>query len=392
MRLILLAPSRTFQSTPSARRATNPSAQKARRSMYFNPRPPRGERPTDYSKAVKEAMISIHALREEGDRGLCSMQSPRRYFNPRPPRGERPAASSASAAKTSISIHALREEGDFCVVDHLHCVLQISIHALREEGDRLTPYLPRHKAKFQSTPSARRATQCHPYRRHSTPISIHALREEGDLLKAQGCKTTVKFQSTPSARRATGDGVVAVQDFLISIHALREEGDSGTQAFVRWLNISIHALREEGDVVKASQCADPPDISIHALREEGDQCGLPAPGSAVDFNPRPPRGGRRYLCWQSEIVTNDFNPRPPRGGRQLSQCLDPSAEWISIHALREEGDWLNGGYWDNEEVFQSTPSARRATRQQHLHRDDRAISIHALREEGDRTGATGCST
>ena len=81
--------------------------------MYFNPRPPRGERPTDYSKAVKEAMISIHALREEGDRGLCSMQSPRRYFNPRPPRGERPAASSASAAKTSISIHALREESDY---------------------------------------------------------------------------------------------------------------------------------------------------------------------------------------------------------------------------------------------------------------------------------------
>ena len=34
---------------------------------------------------------------------------------------------------------------------------------------------------------------------------------------------------------------------------------------------------------------------------------------------------------------------------------------ISIHALREEGDWLNGGYWDNEEVFLSTPSARRAT-------------------------------
>ena len=35
------------------------------------------------------------------------------YFNPRPPRGERPAASSASAAKTSISIHALREESDY---------------------------------------------------------------------------------------------------------------------------------------------------------------------------------------------------------------------------------------------------------------------------------------
>ena len=79
---------------------------------------------------------------------------------------------------------------------------------------------------------------------------------------------------------------------------------------------------------------------------------------------------------------------------------------ISIHALREEGDWLNGGYWDNEEVFLSTPSARRATmilpmtesrlwlflstpsarRATCLRRGiclPRPISIHALREEGD---------
>ena len=40
-----------------------------------------------------------------------------------------------------ISIHALREEGDkcVCVVDAL---LEISIHALREEGDWPSRYAP----------------------------------------------------------------------------------------------------------------------------------------------------------------------------------------------------------------------------------------------------------
>ena len=56
---------------------------------------------------------------------------------------------------------------------------------------------------------------------------------------------------------------------------------------------------------------------------------------------------------------------------------------ISIHALREEGDVraLMDSY--GLELFQSTPSARRATRKFVRHRPDRRISIHALREEGD---------
>ena len=79
---------------------------------------------------------------------------------------------------------------------------------------------------------------------------------------------------------------------------------------------------------------------------------------------------------------DNFYPRPPRGGRlqrvinciQLFQFLStPSArratpparkvggeQWISIHALREEGD-ADGGHGRFEGL----------------------ISIHALREEGD---------
>ena len=78
-----------------------------------------------------------------------------------------------------ISIHALREEGDVIM-----CAAQlgktISIHALREEGDLWFQQLHKPGDQFLSTPSARRATPayCSRSRRHS--ISIHALREEGD--------------------------------------------------------------------------------------------------------------------------------------------------------------------------------------------------------------------
>ena len=44
---------------------------------------------------------------------------------------------------------------------------------------------------------------------YATRISIHALREEGDHFFKQPDFTTERFQSTPSARRATGTGLQA---------------------------------------------------------------------------------------------------------------------------------------------------------------------------------------
>ena len=60
---------------------------------------------------ARNGMISIHALREEGD--LHWDKDKRRYI---------------------ISIHALREEGDKQLLDE-GILTEISIHALREEGD-----------------------------------------------------------------------------------------------------------------------------------------------------------------------------------------------------------------------------------------------------------------
>ena len=57
----------------------------------------------------------------------------------------------------------------------------------------------------------------------------------------------------------------------------------------------------------------------------------------------------------------NFYPRPPRGGRQRRFHPAASRAAISIHALREEGDFVFTPMLNPPELFLSTPSARRAT-------------------------------
>ena len=80
-------------------------------------------------------------------------------------------------------------------------------------------------------------------------------------------------------------------------------------------------------------------ISIHALREEGDRRSCSEPQYSLNFNPRPPRGGRRGAS-AAMRCTWEFQSTPSARRATLRQST-------SRH-LREE--------------FQSTPSARRATR------------------------------
>ena len=104
---------------------------------HFYPHPPRGGRQHRARQSVlKDIKISIHTLREEGDGTLPGAPSFAEYFYPHPPRGGRHGILAGSAARTTISIHTLREEGD-------------NIKSARKMVER---------AKFLSTPSARRAT------------------------------------------------------------------------------------------------------------------------------------------------------------------------------------------------------------------------------------------
>ena len=235
---------------------------------YFNPRPPRGGRPTAALADYWATLISIHALREEGDSGpLCgygrqlvfqSTPSARRAtvfvaqlargrgnFNPRPPRGGRHAERCDAPNRFKISIHALREEGDVYV----------------ELGTGIF-------AEFQSTPSARRATFC-PHRHHLSCkyfnprpprggrpalfsrlsfhflISIHALREEGDQFCPHRHHLSCKYFNPrpPRGGRQKPPGNPNSQN-IISIHALREEGDSKSGEKIHHVCSIIHTCAQ----------------------------------------------------------------------------------------------------------------------------------------------------
>ena len=214
-----------------------------------------------------------------------------KYFNPRPPRGGRPPYVSAYSGGKNISIHALREEGD--IRGRAAPLSGIDFNPRPPRGGRPAPGRIRgYQARFQSTPSARRATRAVCDHEHQRAISIHALREEGDNSSSTDKHPQHNFNPRPprGGRR--------------------------------------------------SACQSVPhraDISIHALREEGDRAGAPTPQPARDFNPRPPRGGRLITSsaqtasygFQSTPSARRatgsanknhrgnryFNPRPPRGGR-----------------------------------------------------------------------------
>ena len=123
------------------------------------------------------------------------------------------------------------------------------------------------------------------------------------------------------------------------------------------------------------------------------------------FYPRPPRGGRLavpgvgadplrisihalreegdFAFSTISTMSSYFYPRPPRGGRPASDLGPWPPDPISIHALREEGDTYFYSTSTRNVKFLSTPSARRATVLIRCITGVVGISIHALREEGD---------
>ena len=125
-----------------------------------------------------------------------------------------------------------------------------------------------------------------------------------------------EFLSTPSARRATCTAYQGCTNCKISIHALREEGDFGYQE--AWTDYRIFLSTPSARRATAF-CHVIPDAIVH------------------------------------------FYPRPPRGGRHHKRIQNANMEFISIHALREEGDSLLMSSISISFAFLSTPSARRAT-------------------------------
>ena len=126
------------------------------------------------------------------------------------------------------------------------------------------------------------------------------------------------------------------------------------------------------------------DISIHAPREGGDLRSLQISNKQLNFNPRPPRGGRLLAVLrigvvhrisihapreggdlqvvQHGIVRLGISIHAPREGGDGGLLATPYTRTISIHAPREGGDRALAAHPRSLSLFQSTPPARGATR------------------------------
>ena len=257
-----------------------------------------------------------------------------------------------------LSTPSARRATGHCVDVTLHQL--ISIHALREEGDGQSDGAPLLGGLFLSTPSARRATD-RPRSCCSCPHDFYPRPPRGGRqIPYRRYPSMDKFLSTPSARRATPDGQPRHLRRQISIHALREEGD--------WVRDRIGTRLFEFLSTPSARRA----TSGRRLRTR----------RGIHFYPRPPRGGRPSEKPRSEGFCR-FLSTP--SARRATYSYDEHVKLaeISIHALREEGDFASkvtavppfnfyprpprGGrpiYFAGsvEELeFLSTPSARRAT-------------------------------
>ena len=215
-----------------------------------------------------------------------------------------------------------------------------------------------------------------------------------------------EFLSTPSARRATGFGEGLIQHGWISIHALREEGDliSFTILICSMKFLSTPSARRATLFTVAVAAGRDLFLSTPSARRATYDTFVHV-DVREDFYPRPPRGGRPppsfspvvsrvisihalreegdFFTAQGAAWSGHFYPRPPRGGRQAAPRMDEAmAPFLSTPSARRATEY-HRRHGLSRLKFLSTPSARRATH--HIQRSGRSsnISIHALREEGD---------
>ena len=334
--------------------------------LNFYPRPPRGgrhhlgvlpvapgvflstpsaRRATEYiSQKLTAAKISIHALREEGDRKVRVQRVRMDIFLSTP---------SARRATTES-----REDS----------ILLAFLSTPSARRATLPPQPPQKANRFLSTPSARRATQNHGSSLLSFSISIHALREEGDpTTPANRCRMSNFYPRPPRGGRHRSNVSACCNGKFLSTPSARRATSSRKTPI------------------------DTPNHFYPRPPRGGRRGWCSGTQSASDFYPRPPRGGRPSI-WARPTSLSNFYPRPPRGGRRYIKLVDHDACVISIHALREEGDPTTPANRCRMSNFYPRPPRGGRRQQADCYRADPSISIHALREEGDHCAhpSRGC--
>ena len=214
----------TFLSTPSARRATAKMILRYLGGIISIHALREEGDPTPNTAWPRGRAISIHALREEGDSAGAGRKCRGSDFYPRPPRGGR-----------LLNLWVLHQAKNF--------------YPRPPRGGR-RPRSPRRCGctLFLSTPSARRATSASSgWRRRSGyfyPRPPRGGRHTSLLVHLVYC---IDFYPRPPRGGRLLLFAIDHHVYAISIHALREEGDVGLGVRTSRIIISIHALREEGD-------------------------------------------------------------------------------------------------------------------------------------------------
>ena len=212
----------------------------------FYPRPPRGGRQPHYEYAGIPPIISIHALREEGDVSLSGFSGQLNNFYPRPPRGGR-----LSDIDT-----------DYQILKFLST--PSARRATRSKSKKSS------SSKFLSTPSARRATRSEHRTGTWTTSFLSTPSVRRATPPAHWAGGLLLFLSTPSVRRATRTADFARRGLQISIYALREEGDRFIP-ICTFFCAYFYPRPPQGGRLAGNLPAGPKyHISTHALRAEGD--------------------------------------------------------------------------------------------------------------------------
>ncbi len=285
-----------FQSTPSTRRETVKRSRNGRPRFHFNPLPPRGGRHGRLRHG--DARRNFNPLPPRGGRPpSCSAGPCTGYFNPLPPRGGRLVASMTIEDMILISIHSLHAEGDIYWL--LRRSRTADFNPLPPRGGRpsLTIKSPAQRA-FQSTPSTRRETDFPEYLPDKEEFqSTPSTRRETVSNVWRIC--AIIFQSTPSTRRETRDMDAAkiAPKFQSTPSTRRETLEVEPSGNIRQFQSTPSTRRETFSFFRPLISTI---ISIHSLHAEGDFQLPDSPFPPPDFNPLPPRGGRRTFWREME--------------------------------------------------------------------------------------------
>ena len=148
-------------------------------------------------------------------------------------------------------------------------------------------------------------------------ISIHALREEGDTAFLAKNALKVEFLSTPSARRAT-------------LYVSRG----------RCMRSYFYPRPPRGGRLANPDRGASIILFLSTPSARRATKGTIWAGYNSRFLSTPSARRATYALYSPVITMENFYPRPPRGGRPSPVPVLGKGKFISIHALREEGDCI----------------------------------------------------